>query len=314
VLERLKGKKIGVLMGGLSSEREVSLVTGKAVYEAIKRKGLDAVSIDVDKQIASRLGDIDLAFIALHGTLGEAGTIQGILEYLKIPYTGSGVLGSSLAFDKISSKELFKYHGIPTADYQVFLKKERKQTKRALELPLVVKPSNQGSSIGITIVKNENDWEKALDLAFSYSERVLVERFIEGRLIAIGMKENLPLPIVHIRPKSGFYDYESKYTAGKTEYICPATDLSGEETRRCEETAKRVFEVLRGRGFPRLDAIVDNKGTPYILEMNTIPGMTATSLLPMAARQAGLEFDDLVIEILKTAQLDYEGQETWITQ
>lgn len=313
-MERFKGKKIGVLMGGLSPEREISLVTGKAVLEAIKHKGLDAVAIDVDKQIANRLGDIDLAFIALHGTFGEDGTIQGILEYLKIPYTGAGVLGSSLAFDKVTSKELFKYHGIPTADYQVFSRSARKQIKRALELPLVVKPSNQGSSIGITIVKDENEWGKALDLAFSYSEHVLVERFIEGRLIAIGMRENRPLPIVHIRPKSGFYDYEAKYTAGKTEYICPATDLSGEEVRRCEEAAIRTFEVLRSRGFPRLDAIVDDKGVPYILELNTIPGMTATSLLPKAAKQAGLEFEDLVIEILKTAQLDYEGQGTWITR
>lgn len=296
-------------MGGLSPERDVSLVTGKAVHEAMKRKGLNTVLIDVDTQIANRLAtsNLDMAFIALHGTFGEDGTIQGILEYMKIPYTGSGVLGSALAYDKVASKELFKYHGIPTADYQIFLKEKRKQTKRTLELPVVVKPSNQGSSIGVSIVKSDSDWEKALDMAFSYSQEVLVESFIEGRLIAIGMKESQTLPIVHIRPKSGFYNYEAKYTAGKTEYICPPTDLSTTEICRCEEVATQVFKILRGRGFPRLDAIVDKQGVPYILEMNTIPGMTATSLLPMAARQAGLEFDDLVIEILKTARLDYEG-------
>lgn len=308
-MNQFKGKKIGVLMGGLSPERDVSLVTGKAVHEAMKRKGLNTVLIDVDTQIANRLAtsNLDMAFIALHGTFGEDGTIQGILEYMKIPYTGSGVLGSALAYDKVASKELFKYHGIPTADYQIFLKEKRKQTKRTLELPVVVKPSNQGSSIGVSIVKSDSDWEKALDMAFSYSQEVLVESFIEGRLIAIGMKESQTLPIVHIRPKSGFYNYEAKYTAGKTEYICPPTDLSTTEICRCEEVATQVFKILRGRGFPRLDAIVDKQGVPYILEMNTIPGMTATSLLPMAARQAGLEFDDLVIEILKTARLDYEG-------
>lgn len=309
MLDHLKKKKIGVLMGGLSPEREVSLVTGKAVYEAMKRKGLNAITIDVDKQVANSLtaSNIDLAFIALHGTFGEDGTIQGILEYLKIPYTGSGVLGSAIAYDKVASKELFKYHEIPTADYEVLVKSSHQKIKRTLELPVVVKPSNQGSSIGVSIVHKESEWENALEVALSYSEEVLVEQFIEGRLIAIGMKGNQPLPIVHIRPKSGFYNYEAKYTAGKTEYICPPTDLSATEIRRCEEVATQVFRVLRGRGFPRLDAIVDKQGIPYILEMNTIPGMTATSLLPMAAKQAGLGFDDLVIEILKTAQLDYEG-------
>lgn len=304
-MDFLKKKKIAVLMGGLSPERDVSLVTGKCVYEAIKRKGLNVVSVDVDRQIAKNLTDIDLAFIALHGTFGEDGSIQGILEYLKIPYTGSGVLGSAIAYDKITSKELFKYHGIPTADYEVFFRNSDRGKKRALELPVVVKPNNQGSSIGVSIVHKESEWEKALDLAFSYSEAALVERFIEGRLIAIGMNGSKPMPIVHIRPKSGFYNYEAKYTAGKTEYICPPSDLSAAEIRKCEEAATKVFQTLRGRGFPRLDAIVDKQGTPYFLEMNTIPGMTPTSLLPMAAKKAGLEFDDLVIEILKTAQLDY---------
>ena len=305
-MDILKKKRIAVLMGGLSPEREVSLVTGKCVYEAIQRKGLNAIAIDVDKQIAKNLSNIDIAFIALHGTFGEDGTIQGILEYLKIPYTGSGVLGSAIAYDKVTSKEIFKYHGIPTADYEVFFKTTCRQRKRVLELPVAVKPSNQGSSIGVSIVQNEKEWEKALDLAFGYSDEVLIERFIEGRLVAMGMKGSQPLPIVHIRPKSGFYNYEAKYTPGKTEYICPPMDFSATEIRRCEEVATQVFQVLSARGFPRLDAIVDKQGTPYILEMNTIPGMTATSLLPMAAKQGGLEFDDLVIEILKTARLDYE--------
>jgi len=293
-------------MGGLSPEREVSLTTGQAVFEAIKRNGFEAVTIDVDRRIAINLeqSKIDVAFIALHGTFGEDGTIQGVLEYAKIPYTGSGVLGSSIAYDKVKSKEIFKFNGIPSADYQVF-NRNKKNTARTLDLPVVVKPSTQGSSIGISIVKQESEWPKALELAFKYSEEVLVEKFIEGRLVAIGMNGEQPFPIVHIKPKSEFYDYESKYTQGKTDYICPA-ELSAEEKSRCEETAVKVVRALKGRGVPRVDAILDDRGTPYVLEMNTIPGMTPMSLLPMAAKQAGINFDELVMKILKTAQLDYE--------
>jgi len=293
-------------MGGLSPEREVSLTTGQAVFEAIKRNGLEAITIDVDRRIAINLeqSKIDIAFIALHGTFGEDGTIQGILEYAKIPYTGSGVLGSSIAYDKVKSKEIFKFNGIPSADYQVF-NRNKKNTARTLDLPVVVKPSTQGSSIGISIVKTESAWSKALELAFKYSEEVLVEKFIEGRLVAMGMNGEQPFPIVHIKPKSEFYDYESKYTQGKTNYICPA-ELSAEEKSRCEETAVKVVRSLKGRGVPRVDAILDDQGTPYVLEMNTIPGMTPMSLLPMAAKQAGINFDELVMKILKTAQLDYE--------
>ncbi len=275
--------------------------------EAIKRNGLDAVALDVDRKIAVNLekSKIDIAFIALHGTFGEDGTIQGILEYAKIPYTGSGVLGSSIAYDKVKSKEIFKFNGIPSADYQVFNRSQKNKTSRSLDLPVVVKPSTQGSSIGISIVKQESEWPKALELAFKYSEEVLVEKFIEGRLLAIGMNGEQPFPVVHIKPKSEFYDYESKYTQGKTEYICPA-ELSAEEKSRCEEIAVKVVRALKGRGVPRVDAILDDQGTPHVLEMNTIPGMTPISLLPMAAKKAGLNFDELVMKILKTAQLDYE--------
>lgn len=294
-------------MGGLSPEREVSLTTGQAVYEAIHRKGLEAIAIDVDRKVALNLekSNIDIAFIALHGTYGEDGTIQGILEYAKIPYTGAGVLGSSIAYDKVKSKEIFKFNGIPSADYQVFYRSQKNNPPRTLDWPVVVKPSTQGSSIGISIVKNESEWPRALELAFKYSEEVLVEKFIEGRLLAIGMNGEQPLPIVHIKPKSEFYDYESKYTQGKTDYICPA-DLSDQEKSRCEDAAIQVVRALKSRGVPRVDAILDDQGTPYILEINTIPGMTPTSLLPMAAKQAGINFDELVMEILATAQLDYE--------
>ncbi len=291
-------------MGGLSPEREVSIVTGNSVLEAINRKGLTALPIHVDHNIGETLksNPIDMAFIALHGTFGEDGCVQGLLEYFKIPYTGSGVMGSALAYDKLKSKEILKFHRIPTADYEVFYKNQK--TDRGLDLPVVVKPTNQGSSLGVTIVKTESQWKPALEDAFAYSEEVIVEKFIEGKLLAIGMNEMTPMPIVHIRPKSGFYDYEAKYTSGKTEYICPA-NLEESETGRCRQTAKQVFQMLRGRGFPRVDVILDNDGVPQVLEMNTVPGMTPTSLLPMAAREMGLGFDDLVVEILKTAQRDY---------
>jgi D-alanine-D-alanine ligase len=301
-LENFENKKIGVLMGGLSSEREISLSTGNSVIEALTRKGLKAFPIDVDRDIAKALQGIDLAFIALHGTYGEDGCIQGVLEYLKIPYTGPGVAGSALAYDKLKTKEILKFHDIPTADYEVFYKNQA--IKRTLDLPVVVKPTNQGSSFGVSIVNTENQWEPALESAFEYSEEIIVEKFIEGRLLAIGMNGEVPMPIVHIRPKSGFYDYEAKYTSGKTEYLCPA-NLSKHEINKCNEVSIKVFKVLRGRGIPRVDIILDDEGTPYVLEMNTIPGMTPTSLLPMAALEMGINFDDLVMEILKTSQLDY---------
>jgi len=294
-------------MGGLSPEREISLSTGNEVFKAIQRKGLNGVMINVDHNIAEKLREenIDLAFIALHGTYGEDGTIQGLLEYEGIPYTGSGVLGSAVAHDKVVCKQIFELLKIPTAKYQVLNEEDRDDKKREIPLPLVVKPSNQGSSIGVTIVRKEEDYGNALDLAFEYSPEVLVEEYMDGRLIAIGMNQERPLPIVEIRPKSGFYDYEAKYTAGKTEYICPA-EIEKDAEERCREVAVRVYRALKGRGFPRVDAILNQAGVPQVLEMNTIPGLTPTSLMPMAAKEAGLEFDDLIVEILKTARRDYQ--------
>lgn len=305
---QFKEKVIGVLMGGLSSEREVSLASGNAVLEAVKRKGLRGVGIDVGNDIsfAVNKNKVDIAFIALHGVYGEDGSIQGLLEYEKIPYTGPGVLASALAYDKVKSKEIFKFNKIPTADYQVFYREEKNKHELKLNFPIVVKPSNQGSSIGVSIVREEKEWISALELAFRYSKEILVEKFIKGKLLAVGMNGEQPMPIVHIKPKSEFYDYEAKYTRGKTEYTCPA-ELSTKEIESCEDVAVKVYRVLRGNGMPRVDLILDAEGVPYVLEMNTIPGMTQTSLLPMAAKKSGIEFDDLVIKILKLAQLNYEG-------
>ncbi len=295
-------------MGGLSPEREVSLTSGEEIFNALKSKGLNVTMIDVDRNIGAALAErkIDLACIALHGTFGEDGTIQGILEYLKIPYTGSGVLASAVAYNKVVSKEIFMERGIPTAPYQVIHTEDRNRAMPNLDFPVVVKPSDQGSSIGVSIVRSASKWETALDRAFDVSEEVLIEKYIAGKLLAVGMNGPQPMPIVEIVPKSGFYDYEAKYTEGKTDYVCPA-ELTPEAVDRCNDTAVRVFKALKGRGFPRVDLILDENGTPYVLEMNTIPGMTPTSLLPMAARKVGLEFDELVIEILKQARLDYKN-------
>ncbi len=309
-MDSLKGKLIAVLMGGLSFERDVSLTTGQEVLDALTRQGCQAVRVDADRDIAKRLTELqpDLAFIALHGTFGEDGSIQGLLECLRIPYTGSGVLGSALAYNKVASKRLFEQESIPSAAYEVFYRDEESLKPRTLPLPVVVKPSDQGSSIGVSIVRKEVEWEPAMQLAFSLSEEVLVEEFVDGKLLAIGMRGPEPMPIVHIRPKSGFYDFESKYTEGKTEYECPAS-LSEEETHACHETARHVYRVLRGRGCPRVDVILTADGKPCVLEMNTIPGMTPLSLLPMAAQEMGLAFDPLVLEIAGTARLDYPEED-----
>ncbi len=297
-------------MGGISSEREISLQTGKAVLKALKQKGFNAMDIDIDRNAAESIKKAtpDIAFIALHGTFGEDGAIQGILEYAGIPYTGSGVLGSSLAFDKLISKAVLENKNIPTPEYKVLDKQNLDSLSAPPFMPCVVKPPNQGSSIGIGIVKKIEQWEPALEEAFKYSDEILVERFIEGKLLAIGVKPGKSLPIVHIEPKSGFYDYEAKYTAGKTEYHCPA-DLDDETTKICSQISLNTYRALNARGFARVDVILDEKNTPYVLELNTIPGMTPTSLLPMAAKKDGLDFDDLVQEIVSTAKLDNQGNQ-----
>ena len=295
-------------MGGISSEREISLQTGGAILKALQEKGFNAVEIDVDRNVAESIKKTapDIAFIALHGSFGEDGAIQGILEYAGIPYTGSGVLGSSIAFDKLISKTILEHNKIPTPEFRILEKHNDNSQNNPPFIPCVVKPTNQGSSIGVGIVKENDQWNEALKEAFKYSDKVLVERFIEGKLLAIGVRPGKSLPIVHIEPKSGFYDYEAKYTTGKTEYHCPA-DLEEETTKVCQQASLDTYNALNTRGIARVDAILDENGTPYILELNTIPGMTPTSLLPKAAKVEGTNFEDLVLEIISTAQLDNQG-------
>ena len=305
--QSMKKKKIGVLMGGLSREREVSLRTGKAILKALIEKGYPASPIDVSQEIAERLIEekIEIAFIALHGRYGEDGTIQGMLELMGIPYTGSGVLASALALDKIMAKKFFVCENIPTPTYEVFQRDEiDKNPLRvpSLPLPLVVKPAREGSTIGVSIVRKEEELVPALREAGKYDDEILLEEFMKGKEITVGILHDIPLPIIEIVPRSGFYDYHSKYTKGETEYIIPAR-IPREQYLYAQEISLKAFHVLGCSGCARVDLMTDEGGNPFVIDVNTMPGMTETSLIPKAASYAGINFEDLVERILLGASL-----------
>jgi D-alanine-D-alanine ligase len=306
----LKKKKIGVMMGGLSREREISLKTGKAIQKALTEKGYTVAPIDVKEDIAEKLvkEKIGCAFLALHGRFGEDGTIQGMLELMKIPYTGSGVLASALAMHKIMSKKFFLYEKVPTPRFQVFQREEITKDppkKISLPLPIVVKPAREGSTIGISIVQKDKELGPALEKAGEYDGEILAEEFMKGKEITVGILENIPLPIIEIVPKSGFYDYHSKYTKGETQYILPAR-ISRESYLYAQEISLKAFQILGCSGVARVDLMTDENENPYVIDVNTMPGMTETSLLPKAASYAGISFGDLVERILLGASLKME--------
>ncbi len=309
--QSMKKKKIGVMMGGLSHEREISLKTGKAILKALVEKGYHALAMDVGQDIAETLikERIEMAFIALHGRFGEDGTIQGMLEVMRIPYTGSGVLASALALHKIMAKKFFFCENIPTPTYEVFLREEiEKNSPRALSLPLplVVKPAREGSTIGVSIVRKEEELGPALKEAGKYDEEILVEEFMKGKEITVGILEGIPLPIIEIAPKSGFYNFHSKYTKGETEYILPAR-ISREKYLYAQEISLKAFQVLGCSGCARVDLMTDEDENPFVIDVNTMPGMTETSLLPKAAAYAGISFEDLVERILLRGSLKLES-------
>ena len=295
--------RVAVLLGGMSAEREVSLRTGAAVAEALRRRGADVVEIDAGRDLARRLEEArpDAVFIALHGRWGEDGAVQGLLEVMGIPYTGSGVLASALAMDKGRAKAVFESRGIPTPSYQV-LGREEGVVAVELEPPVVVKPLCEGSTIGVTVVRESADLNAALEGAREYGTEVLVEKFIHGREVTLGVIDGEPFPLVEIAPEKGFYDYESKYTAGRTRYLCPAP-LERELSEAATRAGCAAYRSVGCSGVARVDMMVDPDGQPWVLEVNTIPGMTATSLLPMGAAAAGLGFDDLVERMLAGAGL-----------
>jgi len=305
--QSFKRKKIGVMMGGLSREREISLKTGKAILRALTEKGYNASPVDVGPDIAETLikEKIEIAFIALHGRFGEDGTVQGMLELMRIPYTGSGVLASALALHKIMAKKFFLCENIPTPTYEVFLREEIEKNppqNTSLPLPLVVKPAREGSTIGVSIVREENELIPALKEAGKYDDEILVEEFMQGREITVGILEDIPLPIIEIVPKSGFYDYHSKYTKGETEYIIPAR-IPREKYLYAQDISLKAFQVLGCAGCARVDLMTDEDGNPFVIDVNTMPGMTETSLLPKAASYAGIPFEELVERILLGASL-----------
>jgi len=299
----LTNKKIGVLLGGSSAEREVSLRSGTAVYNALKGLGYNAVPIDVGADICSVLQKeaIEIAFLVLHGGRGEDGSIQGMLEVLGIPYTGSGVLASALAMDKEASKKAFLYHGVPVPPFAVIDKRSAgRYGERGLSfsLPWVVKPATEGSSIGVSIIKDRNDFTHALEKAFSFGPRALVEKYIEGREVQIGILNDKILGGVEVRPSLEFYSYEAKYTAGLTEYMLPPVLEPGVYKEACSK-ALAAHMALGCKGATRVDLRTDSEGNPFVLEVNTIPGMTETSLMPKIAQHAGFDFPGLIEEILR---------------
>lgn len=299
----LRKKRIGVLMGGTSPEREVSLRSGTAVYQALKSRRYKVVSIDVGNDICAvlRREKIEIAFIVLHGGYGEDGSVQGLLEVMNIPFTGSGVLASALAMDKEASKKIFLYHGIPVAPFAVLHKTtygiELGQSEDGFDMPWVVKPVSQGSSVGVEIVKKKADLGYALDKAFSYGDKAIIEKYIKGKEVQIGILNGRALGGVEVRPSLEFYNYEAKYTAGLTQYILPP-QLTRKAYERAKETALAANAALGCSGATRVDLIIDRYGRSFVLEVNTIPGMTETSLLPKIAREAGLGFPELLEEIL----------------
>jgi D-alanine-D-alanine ligase len=309
-----------VLMGGTSTEREVSLSTGAAVKEALEAQGHSASVYDLDPRsgrdvfalVTSRaLRDADVVFIALHGGEGEDGRIQAMLGLLGIAYTGSGVRASALCMDKAVSKIIFEHHGIATPGWTCLEADSRgvDGATRAVAalggLPIVTKPVDQGSTIGISIVREPGDLEDAIRLAERYSKRVILEDYIEGRELSVPIVGDEVLPVVEIRPKQGFYDYERKYTKGMTLYEVPAP-LGDEISKRIQDDAVKAYTVLGCEGFGRVDVRLGEDGVPYFLEVNTIPGMTETSLVPMAAKAKGMSFPELIDRITSLA-LDTAG-------
>ncbi len=297
----LTDKTIGVLMGGTSAERDVSLRSGNAISAALRSLGYAVVDIDAGADLCRVLTEekIEIAFLALHGGKGENGSVQGMLEVMGIPYTGSGVLASALAMDKVSSKKIFAYHGVPVPPYCVRDQRSGEEVPPIeFPLPWVVKPSAEGSSIGVSIVRQRHDFEAAVERASVFGSQVIVEEYIDGKEIQIGILNGRAIGGVEVRPSREFYSYEAKYTAGVTDYILPP-EIDRAVYERAEEVALLAHRAIGCRGATRVDLRIDGGGHPFVLEVNTIPGMTETSLLPKIARLAGFDFPGLIEEILR---------------
>ena len=297
--------KVAVLMGGKSAERDVSLKSGGMVLAALRKKGIDAHPFDPRERDVQDLARERFArvFIALHGRFGEDGTVQGVLEWLGIPYTGSGVLASALAMDKVRTKRLWAAEGLPTAAYEVLGKDSNlKAVAKRLGVPLFVKPASEGSSVGMSKVKRAGDLEEAFALAVNYDPVVIAEKFIEGPELTVAIVGERVLPIIKIETPREFYDYEAKYIANDTRYLIPC-GLAAAKEKQIQALSLKAFQALGCRGWGRVDLMLDKRGRPFLLEINTSPGMTDHSLVPMAAKAVGIAYEDLCVRILEMAHV-----------
>src|SRR5437588_8184544 len=296
-------KKIAVLMGGPGSERDVSLATGRGVSKALRSLGADIVDVDVRDENFLLPEDVDLAFITIHGTFGEDGQLQKILEDRGVAYTGDGIEESRIAFDKILTKEKFREDDVVTPEWEVVEAGQRPK----IPVPLVVKPARQGSTVGVVIVKSESELDSAMAEAGKYDRKLLVEKFVSGRELTIGILGDQALPILEIIPKGGFYDFNNKYpflnpqAGGGAEHVCPAT-IDADKTKKIQALALHAFHALGLVVYGRVDVLLTDAGDPFVLEVNTIPGMTEASLLPEAAAAAGINYVDLCLRIIELSR------------
>ncbi|CAL4326278.1 D-alanine--D-alanine ligase [Buchnera aphidicola] len=302
-------KKIAVLLGGTSSEREISIKSGRAVLKSLLKSGFQAYPIDLQSYsiIQLKKETFDKAYIALHGKGGEDGSIQGVLEYLKIPYTGSGIMASSISIDKFRTKLLWKSIDLLTVP-DIYITKKNKaslyfsERQKILELglPILVKPNSQGSSIGITLVSSIEEIDSAIQKAFKYDDNILIEKFIEGKEYTVSILNNQVLPSIRISTKHYFYDYNAKYKSSSTQYFCPS-GLNITQEKELKKIVISAWKILGCTGCGRIDVILDQENKFWLLEVNTIPGMTKRSLLPISAQEVGISFDELVLLILETS-------------
>ena len=298
--------KVAVLMGGLSAEREISLLSGNAVLSALQSKGVDAHGVDVDESVIDvlRAGDFQRVFIVLHGRGGEDGTMQGLLETMKLPYTGSGVMASSLAMDKLKTKQIWLAMGLPTPEFCIIDSEQScQQALEKLGLPLIVKPVLEGSSIGMSKVEIDNELVPAWRKAQQCGGTVIAERWVHGEEYTAAMLGEQVLPMIKLKTSHKFYDYDAKYDADDTQYICPC-GLPEQQEAELAELSKKAFDAVGATAWGRVDFMIDESNKPWLIEVNTVPGMTSHSLVPMAAKQAGMTFDDLVVNILSTADCE----------
>jgi D-alanine-D-alanine ligase len=303
--------KIAVLYGGTSGEREVSLSSGKGVLEALKKNGHECIGIDFHPNKLDEILklNVDIVFIALHGKFGEDGKIQGLLDMLNIPYVGSGVLASALAMDKTKAKQIFHQHDIPVANGKTYhirsVKDESmlaEELKQSFSMPFVVKPNQEGSTLGLTIVKNEEQIQDAIKNAFTHDTEIIVEEYIKGREMTVAVwgenGQETAFPVIEIIPKNEYYDYESKYAVGGSEHIVPAS-ISEELSNKLMDLSVRAHQILGCKTYSRVDFIVNDQNEPIILEVNTLPGMTPTSLFPDAAKAVGISYEEMIEKFIE---------------